>query len=321
MKLLNNFPEEKYDDYKYCLRYLRDNKTIGDEPNVDYNGIFHVHWRGPIDNDKVILHIKSILATQEVSKIYFWIENNLITFTSPSYSKLVQFGKYVEIKIFNKEIFDLAIGEQKNKEKIWFIYSQHHQDRRYKTDILRWVILSIYGGIYTDADTLLLRDLREIRLNNWSNSWATFKISQCAEGCAIKLAKGSDVYEQMYLNNPNNPQCYLLIDKTSCPQAYLYKYENLRFTCLPSPFFDIMWTADEREVDGISFYGDFGIFFKETNRDTNLDNFMKGCFAYHWHNFWTAPELRKSYAGKLNEDIDKKIKEKYNINPIKIFQT
>ena len=320
MKLLNNFPEEQYDNHEYCLQYLKDNKTIGDELDTEYNGIFHIHWRGPIDNDKVILQIKSTLATQKVSKIYFWIENKLVSLMSPSYTKLLQFRKYVEIKVFDKKVFNQIEGNQKNKDKIWLYYSQNHSDRRYKTDILRWVILSIYGGIYTDADTLLLRDLRDIKINNWSNAWATFKISQCAEGCAIKLEKGSNVYEQMYLNDPTNIQCYLNIDKTSCPSAYHIRHKNLNFTILPSPFFDVMWSTEPREVDGINFYDDFGIFFKETNRDTNLDNFMKGCFSYHWHNFWSAPELKRSYAGRLNADIDKIIQEKYNIVPQKIFQ-
>ena len=319
MNLLKNFPEEQYDNYEYCLQYLRNNKTIGNE-DAEYNGIFHIHWRGPIDNDKVILQIKSTLATQQVSKIYFWIENNLMTLMSPSYPKLMQFHKYVEVKIFDKEVFYQATGEQKNKDNIWRIYNMSHGDRRYRTDMLRWIILNIYGGVYTDADTLLLRDLRDLKINNWANSWGTALRSRCAEGCAIHLEKGSNVYEQMYLNNPTNSQCFLLIDQTSCPSAYRWDHENLRLTSLPSPFFDLMWAAEQREVDSVNFTGDFSIFFKETERETKLDNFMKGCFAYHWHNWWNAPELKKSYAGRLNEDIDKIIKEKYNINPIKIFQ-
>jgi len=315
MKILKDIPKDKYDDYKYCLDYLRTNKTIGNEENVDYRGIFHVHWRGPIDTDKVILQIKSTLATQHVEKIYFWIENLLTTMISPSYVKLNQFRKYVEVKIFDKNILNLIKGEQKHKDKIWQYYSMHHADRRYKTDILRWVITSIYGGIYTDADTLMLRDVRDIKINNWSSKWGT---GDFAEACILKLEKGSNVYEQMYLNNPNSIQCFLLL-KDSMPDAFSFRYDNLDFTALPTAFFDIVWSYDNRDIDGIKFLS-FGDFFKSTTDEITLDNFMKGCFAYHWHNHWTSPELKKSYAGRLNADIDRIIEEKYNIKPIKIFQ-
>jgi len=319
MKILKDIPKDKYNDFRYCLNYLRTNKTIGDEEDVDYNGIFHVHWRGPIDNDKVILQIKSTLATQHVEKIYFWIENFITTITSPSYIKLNQFKKYVEVKVFDKNILTLAQGEQKHKDKIWQYYSMHHPDRRYKTDILRWVVTSIYGGVYTDADTLLLRDLRNIHINNWSSKWG---VCECAEACILKLEKGSNIYEQMYLNNPNNVQCFLLI-KNSIPDAYSYRYDNLDFTSLPTAFFDIVWGNEypfNEEIDGLFFKG-FENFFEKIDKDKNItiDNFFKRCFAYHWHNKWNMPELKDSMAGKLNIDIDKKIEEKYNIKPMKIF--
>ena len=318
MKLLKDIPQEKYNDTIYINDFLNSHDTIGNEKNVNYNGIFHIHWRGPIDNDKVILQIKSTLATQKVFKIYFWIEDNLTTMMSSGYNKLIQFHKYVEIKEFNKNIFNQATGNINNKEKIWSYYSRHHGDRRYKTDILRWVILNIYGGVYTDADTLLLRDLRDIKINNWSSKWGVDPYAEC---CILKLEKGSDMYEQMYLNNPNNPQCFLLI-QNNLPEAFNYKYDNLTFTSLPSAFFDIVWNLEMLKHRDLLFltFSEFEHFFENTDIEITLDNFFKGCFAYHWHNRWDFPELKNSFAGKLNQQFDKIIEQKYNIKPIKIFQ-
>jgi hypothetical protein len=105
------------------------------------------------------------------------------------------------------------------------------------------------------------------------------------------------------------------------PEAFNYKYDNLNFVSLPHSFFDIMWRLEyDKPIDGIIFQG-FQTFFEETERETTIDNFLKGCFTFHWHNFWSAPEKKKSYAGRLNEDIDRIIEEKYNIKPIKIFQS
>ena len=318
MKQINGV---NYKDYKDCLNYLNENDTIGNEL-ADYNGIFHIHWRGPIDNDKVIFQIKSTLATQQVSKIYFWIENNLTTMLSPGYTKLMQFGKYVEVKVFNEEVFMQVKGDPINKKKIWEYYQRNMGDMRYRTDMLRWIILSIYGGIYSDADTLMLRDLRNIHLKNWSCTWAQ---DDYAEACVLKLEKGSDVYEQMYLNEPNDPRCFLLMMANDKPYAYSYDHKNLKFTNLPCPFFDIIWGHEhcqngERGVElnkiKMKTFDDFWV---KTNIDVKLEDFMKPCFTFHWHNRWNVPELKDSIAGRLNQDIDRIINEKYNINPIKIF--
>lgn len=314
MKTFEEIPLEKYNDTKYCFDYLNNNKIIGGE-NTEYNGIFHVHWRGPIDNNKVILQLKSILATQYIQKIYFWIENSLMTMMSINYKNLIQLQEYVEIKIFDKSIFEQAMGDSKNKERIWMYYNALHGDRRYKTDMLRWIVLNIYGGVYTDADTLLLRDLRDLHIKNWCSKWG---VEPYAEGCIIKLEKGSNVYEQMYLNDPKNPQCFLNI-QNNLPEAFNYKHKNLNITSLPNAFFDIVWNEEDKDVPYLSF-NNFNYFFKETDKEITLDNFMKGCFAYHWHNRWAAAELKNSFAGKLNEQLDKIIEEKYNIKPYKIFK-
>jgi hypothetical protein len=315
MKTFEDIPYEKYNDTKYCYDYLNFHKTMGNE-DTEYNGIFHVHWRGPIDNNKVILQLKSTLATQEVDKIFFWIESELITKFSLNYINLNQLHKKIEVKTFDKSVFDQATGNSKNKERIWMFYTGFHGDRRYKTDMLRWIILNIYGGVYTDADTFLLRDVRDIKIKNWSSKWG---VEPYAEGCIIKLEKGSDVYEQMYLNNPTNSQCFLLI-QNYMPEAFNFKYENLNFTSLPSSFFDIVWNESDKDVPYLNF-NNFDYFFKETDKEVTLDNFMKGCFAYHWHNRWTEPELQNSFAGKLNQHLDKIIENKYNIKPYKIFNT
>jgi Glycosyltransferase sugar-binding region containing DXD motif len=314
MQTFLDIPYEHYNDTEYCYNYLNEHKTIGNE-DPEYNGIFHVHWRGPIDNDKVILQLKSTLATQEVNKIYFWIENFNTTFLSQGYPKVDQFKKYVEIKLFNYEVFNQTTGDPRNKSKIWQYYNIPHVDRRYKTDMFRWIILNVYGGVYTDADTFLLRDLRDIKIKSWSAKWST---APYLEGCIIKLQKGSDVYEQMYLNNPDNPQCFLLI-QNNLPEAFSFKYNNLNLIPLPDTFFDIVWPHEDQDLKCLTF-NNFNKFFQETDQEVTLDNFFKGCFAYHWHNHWNDKELENSYAGKLNKHLDKIIEEKYNIKPYKIFK-
>jgi len=317
METLNGLSKEDYNNYKSCLKYLNENKTIGNE-DAEYNGIFHVHWRGPIDNNKVTFQIKSILATQYVTKIYFWIENLLTTLQSRCYPNLAQLAKYVQIRVFDKSIMDKL--DSPYKEQIWNIYALNNGDRRYRTDIFRWCILNIYGGTYSDADTLFLRDIRDIKIKNWSAKWAQ---DDYAEACILHLEQGNKVAENIYLNNPYDARCFLMMIN-DMPEAYSYKHKNLDFTSLPSYFFDIIWGHEHCQGErGIMLKNvkmkTFDDFFTKMNIDITLDEFFPGCFTYHWHNRWDAPELKDSIAGKLNEDIDRIIKEKYNITPAKIF--
>lgn len=320
MNTLIDIPYDKYEDVEYVYEYLNTHSTIGYEEDVEYNGIFHVHWRGPIDNDKVILQLKSILATQQVEKIFFWIENSLVTFMSPSYVKLNQFKKYVDIKMFDKTIMSQASGDPKNTEVIWSYYNRHHNDYRYKSDILRWVILDIYGGVYKDVDNILLRDLTEVRLNNWSCKWP---VKPYAEASCLKLQKGTKVYEQMYLNNPTNPKCFLMMfPPLYMLEAYNMKYDNLKFTVLPTPMTDIVFSSGFHDYKdkSIMTINSWDEFFQETDKNITLETFFKGCINYHWHNRYNAPELKKSPAGQLNKQFDEIIEAKYNIKPIPIFQ-
>jgi len=42
-------------------------------------------------------------------------------------------------------------------------------------------------------------------------------------------------------------------------------------------------------------------------------NFFFGAFTYHWHNQWKAKEIKESYAGQFNKEIDDILKTNYNI--------
>ena len=244
MKTLNDIPLKDYDDSLLVYNFLNENKTIGDEI-PEYNGLWHIHWRGKIDNNKVILQIKSILATQYVKKIYFWIEDLSWTKNSPFYDNLKQFKDFIEIKIFDRNIISQAPGPKGVKAWVIKYYENSLEDlaqaqdkvkysgemlktniitldRRYRTDMFRWIVLSIYGGMYTDADTLMLRDVRDIKINNWCSKWGT---DLYIEACILKLEKGSDAYEQMFRNDPTNPQCFLNI-QNELPEAFNYNYDK-----------------------------------------------------------------------------------------------
>jgi len=318
MRLFDGIKKENYNNVFEGLNYIKTHDTIGDE-DTEYNGIFHVHWRGVI-TDKQLLVVKSIISTQKFTKIYFWIEDNIRAMTSPSYSKLLQFSKYVEIKIFDDTIIDMLSLPNRSKQKIKEYYNRMgYADIRYRSDVFRFIVLTIFGGVYTDLDMFLLRDLTDIKLNQWCSKMGPG--SPLGDGAILKLEKNSKTCENIYLNDPLNPQCFVISN------AFDYKYTNLNITSLPNSFFDVLWGYQHSQdgkiglaVDNISM-NNFQDFFKSTTDSVTMNSFFTGCFAYHWHNQWDAPELKDSYAGKLNADMDIIIKEKHNITPAKIFQS
>ena len=317
MKKFKDLDPEKYNNLFTNLEYLRSHETIGDE-DADYNGIYHVHWRGVI-TDKHILTVKSILATQNNPTVYFWIEDSLRAMTSPSYGRLMQFSKHVEVKVFDDKVIDMLDVPPATKSKIKQYYNMMgYADVRYRSDVFRFIVLTVFGGVYLDLDMLLLRDLTDIHVRQWCSKMGPG--SELGDGAILKLEKGNKDCEQIYLNDPNNPQCYVISN------ALDYKHENLDIVSFPNAFFDILWghphSQDGKrglEIDGIRME-DFPEFFERTDDDVSLDTFFRGCFAYHWHNRWEAPEYRDSYAGKLNASFDEVIREKYGITPAKIFQ-
>ena len=317
MKIFDDIPIEEYDNAEYCYDYLQTHDTIGNE-EANYNGVFHVHWRGSINNDKIILQLKSILGTQDVDKIYFWIENPVVTELSPSYYKLKQLKKYVEVKVFDESVMMQASGNKKYLETIWNYYSMQHKDYRYRTDILRWIVLNIYGGVYTDLDMFLLKDLRKIKINRYSSKWP---LKQYAIADILKLEKGNEVYEEIFLNNPKNPKCFLMmLPPLFNPEAYNFKHDNLKFSSLPTFFFDPVFIGGNQGIEHILNFNKFDLFLKPTNKDVTLENIFPGCFGYHTHWIWDGPELKNSFAGRLNKQLDDIIQEKYGIKPFKIFQ-
>ena len=309
MKTFNEIPEEKYNDISYTLNYLKENKIIGDE-NPEYNGIFHVYWRGEI-SDKHIFTVKSILATQKVKKIYFWIEDKNRSYLSKGFGKLMQFSKYIEIKVFDRSVIKQLEGDPKIIDKICSYFDMAlFDDVRYRADIFRIVILSIYGGVYSDLDMFLLRDLSEIKLNRWCSKWEIFPKGDSA---ILKLEKNHKLFETIVKNSPNNKRCFWVFD------AMDFKNDNLEVTSLPSNFFDVSWINKNYQGDNF-ILEDFHSFWKKTDYKPTMKNFLRGCFAYHWHNHWEVPELRNSIAGSLNDDLDKIILQKYNIKSLKLFK-
>ena len=86
---------------------------------------------------------------------------------------------------------------------------------------------------------------------------------------------------------------------------------DLELLVLPCGYFDPLWPHHDRQERLRSapfnrfgdFFRAFGPFFRAKRGVRSLRDFFPGAFAYHWHNFWEAPEVESSYFGRFAAEL------------------
>ncbi|KAF9103877.1 hypothetical protein BGX27_010328 [Mortierella sp. AM989] len=155
----------------HCLDYLTQEHKylIPSKPSTLKNMDFHIFWRGPF-TDKLYLSAHSFLFTQPLSrsKLHLWIDSADLPdgvpedYTKNEYSaSLVSepLNKYIEIHAWDQAAeLAYSYGEEGPKKK-----TQEQTQQGVKpvalSDEARFLILNRNGGIYLDADVLLLKDM------------------------------------------------------------------------------------------------------------------------------------------------------------------
>jgi hypothetical protein len=227
--------------------------------------IFHSYWNGQL-NEK---HLYSILSCyyfnvykNKHNKIILWLENN-----NPNKYN-IKIEKYAEIRHFSlrNEILDTKFITRK------FYYKK---ELSFYSDVVRYLLLYNYGGIWFDLDCFFLRSFSPI-FNNFEN-----------EIC---------VYQWEYHNNPNGAIYISLIPKSEkmkqniqfiikrrrgwgFHEASLTYDLPLDMLVLPCSWFNADWIKNPFNIGTDKF-------FKATNINYDFNNFFKGSFCYHWHNKW-----------------------------------
>jgi len=117
--------------------------------------IFHCYWNG-ILNEK---HLYSILSCyyfnvyKNKHKIILWLENN----TSNEYN--IEISKYAEIKYFSFS------DEKCNTVFLADNNFYYNTTLSFYSDVVRYLLLYNYGGIWFDLDCFILRNFDPIFLN------------------------------------------------------------------------------------------------------------------------------------------------------------
>ena len=246
--------------------------------NYDKSVVFHCYWIGEL-NEK---HFYSILSCyyfnvrNKKHKIILWLENNIPN----SYN--IEIEKYAEIKTFslNNEKKDTFLENINNLK--------YNNMPSFYSDIIRYLLLYKYGGIWFDLDYLFLRSLDPL-FHNFSNEICcyTWENQFYPNGAIyISLEKKSDKMKK---------NIEFIINRN---RGWGFQEANLTFDLpldilvLPCSWFDTAWIDNSYNIN-------FDNFFEDTNITYSFDNFYKGAFCFHWHNRWDKEIKKTSIINQL----------------------
>ncbi|KAJ7805563.1 hypothetical protein B0H14DRAFT_3771103 [Mycena olivaceomarginata] len=163
------------------------------------------------------------------------------------------------------------------------------------SDMARFVLCHRFGGVYLDADTILLRDWEE--LWGWKGAFA-YRWSQLPKynTAVLRMNRGSALGTFLFRTALRNGldfhpvSIFMLRPRTRTSRGYSFVCpthcstvpgsirRNTNGTRPPQPYF----TA-------------FGDFFDTPEINSaapqalGFDGFFKGSYSYHFHNFWWKP--------------------------------
>ncbi|KAF9309030.1 hypothetical protein BG003_010295 [Podila horticola] len=131
---------------------------------------FHMFWKGPV-NDKLSMSVHAFLFTQPLdrARLHLWIDSSDLPggvaedyeqneFAKPIVSPAI--AQHVHIYAWNQKAFEeFAYGPQESKQEDLPSPTGPATPPVALSDEARFLILYKYGGMYLDADVLLLKDM------------------------------------------------------------------------------------------------------------------------------------------------------------------
>ncbi|KAJ7823657.1 glycosyltransferase family 32 protein [Mycena leptocephala] len=159
------------------------------------------------------------------------------------------------------------------------------------SDMARFVLCHRFGGVYLDADTILLRDWEE--LWGWKGAFA-YRWSRLEKynTAVLRMNRGSALGTFLFRTALRNGlDFHPMTVSRYTKDAYL---EGLLLR-LPDALFDGAWLNTEeyqRERPPQPYFTAFGDFFDTPELNSaapqalGFDGFFKGSYSYHFHNFW-----------------------------------
>ena len=289
--------------YTNSLDYIETIK-LTDQLSGSYNNevIFHCFWNGKL-NEK---HYISILSC-----FYFNILNKdkrkIILWYDVEFEKNIWYEKILSICEIKKFEYNNEIKNTFFEKKQIIIRNNQYS---YLSDVIRYVLLYKYGGIWFDLDIFFLKDINSL-LSSFENDICVYNWAEqnYPNGAFFQNIKPFNLKFENFVS--------YLIDLN---RGFGFQESQITFDSpvellvLPCSWFDGPFCIGFTEPYKLLPNGgpDLNSFFKFTNKDVKLENFATGAFCYHWHNLWYEDYEENSFFDRLKNDLNHKTK-KYNL--------
>ena len=257
--------------------------------------IFHCYWNGEL-NEKHLISVRSCYYFNVMGhinrKIILWIESS----KSGMYD--LEFEKYADVKHFDKSTQEA--GTIMHNKKYYM-----NSALSYFSDVVRYILLLKYGGVWFDLDILFLRPMDPI-LYKFGNAVCVFQWEH-------QNHPNGALYISIQPNSPNLQtvvQYIMQRDKGwGFQEANLTYDKPLPLLVLPCAWADPSWMKNPYGID-------FNSVFDKSDVIWTFDNFFPNVFCYHWHNQWKKPIQSTSIIRQLDNIIIDQLKLKRNAEQV-----
>jgi Glycosyltransferase sugar-binding region containing DXD motif len=247
-----------YYNLQSCLELTKsignNNGSKGDQDNNVDVTFFHSYWVGNTFQPQMFLLLQSFLTTANLNHHHFiiWTDRlwcpttirkiNVICLPLPDNLQLWLhlFPRTLSVRWYQptQELQSTPMSQKWIEQ-----YGGVRDDRHWSdSDLFRLVILYNYGGVYVDADTILLRDFTPLLSSEWLYKWSF----QCTmiNGALAHFYKHSFYLQKMFENIVRFPP-HGTSWGNDLYEMTKFQYPNL--TILPTCFFDPEWMTRHSE--------------------------------------------------------------------------
>lgn len=240
-----------------CMRLLKDTESYTTEVDSaaferQYCGaekvLFHMYWDGHM-TDRTALILRSYLYTQDLqcTKMILWTMNSTSFLCQNTSSTIPGCNRYDQQASRWKEhvefrLLDLPGELAKVSRFVGRAINVSYVEARAVdgldfSDIFRYTILANHGGVYIDADVLLLRDFQVLWEHEFAYRWSGMDNCNTA---VFRLKKEGAIARSMIADAIDSGYKFYPLD--SCPFA---TRRNLSLHILPVRLFDPIWLIND----------------------------------------------------------------------------
>lgn len=264
--------------------------------------IIHMFWSS-VDgtlNEKVKTSLRSALRTQHRTRLILWTTPDSLRGLTAQIERIstLQCPSTLELKSTD-ELIDLTEKDSKTMRSCVDSLRRASHDLVAFSDLIRFLALYYFGGIYADADMIFLKDLQNFQGVSFAYKWD--RNVQFYNTALMGLTKGNELVPQIISRAGEcSPAAFYptrIHEKLSCSSGVcneLIMMPTALFSPVSAPQSNYQWQEDSAHSLGTT-----TDWFFQRPRLWGLDHFFPGAHTFHWHNRWEMSVHNDSFFSHL----------------------